>query len=158
MPRKVTKSLQRKVSPDRKYQSIMVQRLINKSMLNGKKQVAERAVYSAIEGAAKKLKSENPVEVLEKAIANVSPDFEVKSRRVGGANYQVPVEVKPDRAQALALRWIVNATRARGGKTMAEKLANELIDASNETGAAVKKKDDTHRMAEANKAFAHYRW
>ena len=101
---------------------------------------------------------ENANDVFKKAMENVTPALEVKARRVGGANYQVPVEVKPDRAQALALRWIVNATRSRGGKTMAEKLANELIDASNGTGAAVKKKDDTHRMAEANKAFAHYRW
>ena len=101
---------------------------------------------------------ENANDVFKKAMENVTPALEVKARRVGGANYQVPVEVKPDRAQALALRWIVNATRSRGGKTMAEKLSNELIDASNGTGAAVKKKDDTHRMAEANKAFAHYRW
>ena len=158
MPRKTTKSLVRKVNPDRKYQSMLVQSLINKSMLDGKKQVAERAVYAAIEGAAKKLKSENPVEVLEKAIANVSPDFEVKSRRVGGANYQVPIEVRADRKKTLALRWLVNYARLRGGKGMAENLANEIIDASNGTGAAVKKREDTHKMAEANKAFAHFRW
>ena len=132
MPRKTTKSLVRKVSPDRKYQSMLVQRLINKSMLDGKKQVAERAVYSAIEGAAKKLKSENPVEVLEKAIANVSPDFEVKSRRVGGANYQVPIEVRADRRQTLGIRWIVLFARKRGEKTIELKLAHIYSTNSNE--------------------------
>ncbi len=158
MPRKTTKSLERKVNPDRRYQSILVQRLINKPMLDGKKQVAERAVYSAIEGAAKKLGSENPVEVLEKAIANVSPDFEVKSRRVGGATYQVPVEVRPGRSTALALRWLVGFSKQRREKTMTERLMNEILDASNGLGAAVKRREDTHKMAESNKAFAHYRW
>ena len=104
------------------------------------------------------LLNENPMDVFNKAMENITPSLEVKSRRVGGANYQVPVEVRSDRAQALALRWLVNATRSRGGKSMAEKLANEIIDASNETGATFKKKEDTHKMAEANKAFAHYRW
>ena len=150
MPRKTTKSLVRKVNPDRRYQSILVQRLINKSMLNGKRQVAERAVYSAIEGAAKKLKSENPVEVLEKAIANVSPDFEVKSRRVGGANYQI------HRQLHFAFSWLVQSARARKGMPYAKRLEAEIVDAYNETGAAFKKKEDCHRMAEANRAFAHF--
>ena len=156
MPRKVTKSLQRRLNPDRKYQSVMVQRLINKSMLDGKKLVAERAVYGALETAAKKLNSEDPLEVFEKALKNVLPNFEVKSRRVGGANYQVPREVRPERRFVLGLRWIVGAARAKKGKPMAVKLAEELILASKNEGVAIKKKQDTHRMAEANRAFAHF--
>ena len=156
MPRKVTSSLQRKVMPDRKYQSILVQRLINKSMFDGKKQAAERAVYAAIEGAAKKLNSENPVEVLEKAIANISPDFEVKSRRVGGANYQIPFPIAGHRQLHFAMMWIVSAARARSGMSYAKRLEAEIVDAYNETGAAFKKKEDCHRMAEANRAFAHF--
>ena len=147
----------RDVLPDPIYNSKVVTKLINQIMKDGKKGTAQRILYDAFDIIKTKTNTE-PMEVFEKAMNNIKPSLEVKSRRVGGTNYQVPVEVKPDRAQALALRWIVNATRSRGGKTMAEKLANELIDASNETGAAVKKKDDTHRMAEANKAFAHYRW
>ena len=158
MSRKVTKSLQRKLNPDRKYQSVLVQRLINKSMLDGKKQVAERAVYQALEGAAKQVGSEDPVAVFEKALANISPDFEVKSRRVGGATYQVPMEVRPDRRQALAIRWIIEAAKKRSETTMTEKLANELLDAVANKGSAVKKREDTHRMAEANKAFSHYKF
>ena len=158
MPRKVTKKLQRELKPDRRYQSVLVQRLINKSMLDGKKLAAERAVYTALETAAKKLDSEDPLAVFEKALKNVSPSFEVKSRRVGGANYQVPIEVRADRRQTLGLRWLTKYTRARGEKTMSDRLAKELIDAANNTGASVKKKEDTHKMAEANKAFAHYRW
>ena len=158
MPRKVTKKLQRTIKPDRKYQSVLVQRLINKSMLNGKKQVAERAVYSALEQAAKTLKSEEPLEVFEACIKNISPAFEVKSRRVGGANYQVPIEVRPERRQTLGLRWLTNYSRARSEKTMKERLAGEIMDACNNTGAAVKKREDTHKMAEANKAFSHFRW
>ena len=145
MPRKTTKSLTRKVSPDRKYQSILVQRLINKSMLNGNKQVAERAVYSAIEGAA-----------IEKAIANVSPDFEVKSRRVGGANYQIPFPIAGHRQLHFAFSWLVQSARARKGMPYAKRLEAEIVDAYNETGAAFKKKEDCHRMAEANRAFAHF--
>ena len=156
MPRKTTKSLVRKVNPDRKYQSVLVQRLINKSMLNGKKQVAERAVYSASEGAARKLESENPVEILEKAIANISPDFEVKSRRVGGANYQIPFPISGHRQLHFAFSWLVQAARARSGMPYTKRLEAEIIDAYNETGAAFKKKEDTHRMAEANRAFAHF--
>jgi small subunit ribosomal protein S7 len=156
MPRKVTASLQRKVNPDRKYQSILIQRLINKSMLDGKKLVAERAVYAAVEGAAKKLKSENPVEVFEKALKNISPNFEVKSRRVGGANYQIPFPITGHRQMHFAFSWLVQAARARSGMPYAKRLELEIIDAHNETGAAFKKKEDTHRMAEANRAFAHF--
>ncbi len=156
MPRKVTKSLTRKVSPDRKYQSVLVQRLINKSMLDGKKQAAERAVYAALEGAAKTLKSEDPVEVFEKALANVSPDFEVKSRRVGGANYQIPFPISGHRQQHFAFSWLVQAARERKGMSYSKRLELEIVDAYNEAGAAFKKKEDCHRMAEANRAFAHF--
>ncbi|MBR3366067.1 30S ribosomal protein S7 [Candidatus Saccharibacteria bacterium] len=156
MPRKVTKSLERKVSPDRKYQSVLVQRLINKSMLDGKKQAAERAVYAALEGAAKTLKSEDPVAVFEKALMNVSPDFEVKSRRVGGANYQIPFPISGHRQQHFAFSWLVQAARDRKGMPYSKRLELEIVDAYNEAGAAFKKKEDCHRMAEANRAFAHF--
>lgn len=156
MPRKVTSRLQREIKPDRKYQSVLVTRLINRSMLDGKKTVAERAVYSAIEGAAKKLKSENPVEVLEQAIKNISPDFEVKSRRVGGANYQIPFPINGHRQLHFAMMWLVASARGRNGMPYAKRLEAEIVDAYNETGTAFKKKEDTHRMAEANRAFAHF--
>lgn len=156
MPRKVTVSLQRIPNPDRKYQSVMVQRLINKSMLNGKKMLAERAVYDALEMAAKKLDSENPLEVFERALKNVSPNFEVKSRRVGGANYQIPFPVAGHRQLHYAFTWLVQSARGRKGIPYAQRLALEIVDAYNETGAAFKKKEDTHKMAEANRAFAHF--
>lgn len=156
MPRKVTKKLQRQLQPDRKYQSTLVQRLINKSMLDGKKLVAERAVYSALELAANKLKSEDPLEVFEKALKNITPNFEVKSRRVGGANYQIPFPVQGHRAHHYAYMWLVQSARERKGTPFNERLASEIVDAVNETGAAFKKKEDTHRMAEANRAFAHF--
>ena len=156
MPRKVTKSLQRRLNPDRKYQSILVQRLINKSMLDGKKLVAERAVYSALEIAAKKLKSEDPLEVFEKALKNIQPSFEVKSRRVGGANYQIPFPIQGHRQNHYAYMWLVQAARARRGMPYDARLAAEIVDAYNEAGAAFKKKEDTHKMAEANRAFAHF--
>lgn len=156
MPRKKTVSLQRQLNPDRKYQSVMVQRLINKSILDGKKMVAEKAVYSALEIAAKKVDSENPLEVFERALKNVSPNFEVKSRRVGGANYQIPFPVAGHRQQHYAFSWLVQAARARSGMPYAQRLALEIVDAYNETGAAFKKKEDTHKMAEANRAFAHF--
>jgi len=156
MPRKVTKALQRKLNPDRKYQSVLVQRLINKSMLDGKKHIAEAAVYSALEDAAKKLKSEEPLEVFEKAFKNVLPSFEVKSRRVGGANYQIPFPIQGHRQQHYAFMWIVAAARARKGMPYNKRLAAEIVDAYNEAGAAYKKKEDTHKMAEANRAFAHF--
>lgn len=156
MPRKVTKKLQRNIKPDRKYQSVLVQRLINKSMLDGKKLVAERAVYGALEQAAKTLKSEDPLEVFERALRNVSPNFEVKSRRVGGANYQIPFPVAGHRQMHYAFTWLVQSARARSGMSYQRRLALEIVDAYNEAGAAFKKKEDTHRMAEANRAFAHF--
>lgn len=156
MPRKVTRKLQRELKPDRKYQSVLVQRLINKSILDGKKLVAERAVYSALEIAAKKLDSEEPLEVFERALRNISPNFEVKSRRVGGANYQIPFPVSGHRQLHFAFSWLVQASRARTGMPFSQRLALEIVDAYNETGAAFKKKDDTHKMAEANRAFAHF--
>ena len=154
--RKKTTSLQRIVSPDRKYQSILIQRLINKSILSGKKQAAERSVYAAIEGAAKKLKSENPAEVFEQALKNISPSFEVKSRRVGGANYQIPFPISGHRQLHFAFSWLVQSARAKSGMPYAKRLEAEIVDAYNETGTAFKKKEDTHRMAEANRAFAHF--
>jgi small subunit ribosomal protein S7 len=156
MPRKVTKKLQRKLNPDRKYQSVLVQRLINKSMLDGKKHVAERSVYSALELAAKKLKSEEPLEVFEQAFRNILPNFEVKSRRVGGANYQIPFPIQGHRQQHYAFMWLVQSARSRKGMPYNERLAAEIVDAYNEAGAAFKKKEDTHKMAEANRAFAHF--
>lgn len=156
MPRKVTVSLQRRLNPDRKYQSVLVQRLINKSMLDGKKLLAEKAVYSALEVAAKKLGSESPLEVFEKALKNISPNFEVKSRRVGGANYQIPFPVQGHRQLHYAFTWLVQSARARSGMSYSACLAQEIVDAYNEAGAAFKKKEDTHKMAEANRAFAHF--
>lgn len=156
MPRKVTRSLQRVLSPDRKYNSVLVQRLINKSILDGKKSIAEKAVYTALETAAKKLNSEDPLEVFEKALKNVSPNFEVKSRRVGGANYQIPFPVEGHRRLHYAFSWMVQSARARKGMSYAQRLALEIVDAHNEAGAAFKKKEDTHKMAEANRAFAHF--
>lgn len=156
MPRKKTVSLQRRLSPDRRYQSPLVQRLINKSMIDGKKLLAERAVYDALESAAKKLDSENPLEVFEKALKNVSPNFEVKSRRVGGANYQIPFPVAGHRQHHYAFTWLVQAARAKSGMPYSQRLATEIVDAYNETGSAFKKKEDTHKMAEANRAFAHF--
>ena len=147
----------REVLPDPVYGSVVVAKLINSIMLDGKKGVAQKIVYDAFK-KVEDTTGENPLEVFEKAMNNIMPVLEVKARRVGGANYQVPVEVRPDRRQTLGLRWLTKYTRARGEKTMAERLAKELIDASNNTGGSVKKKEDTHKMAEANKAFAHYRW
>lgn len=156
MPRRKTKSLQRTPSPDRKYNSVLVQRLINKSMLDGKKQLAERAVYDALEAAAKKLDTDNPLEMFEKAIKNLYPQFEVKSRRVGGANYQIPFPIQGARQQHFAFMWLVQAARAKSGMPYSQRLATEIVDAHNETGTAFKKREDTHRMAEANRAFAHF--
>jgi small subunit ribosomal protein S7 len=156
MPRKVTKKLQRELKPDRKYQSVLVQRLINKTMVNGKKLVAERAVYDALEQAAKKLGSEDPLAVFERALKNVAPNFEVKSRRVGGANYQIPFPVQGHRQLHFAFTWLVQSARARKSMPYAQRLALEIIDAYNEAGSAYKKKEDTHKMAEANRAFAHF--
>ena len=144
--------------PDPQYGSVLVSKFINNLMLGGKKSTAQAIFYTAMELAAKELKKENSIEILEQAIKNTSPLLEVKSRRVGGANYQVPYEVKGKRKEALAMRWIINAARKGKGKAMAEKLAKELMDAFNNTGEAVKKKEDTHRVAEANRAFAHFAW
>jgi small subunit ribosomal protein S7 len=156
MPRKKTKSLVRVVTPDRKYDSVLVQRLINKVMLDGKKQVAETIIYDAMSDAASRLKVEDPLEMLEKAIANVRPSLETRSRRVGGANYQIPFEVRGQRQMHLTMMWFVAAARNRRGMPMSQRVALELVDAYNNTGTAVKKREDTHKMAEANRAFAHF--
>ena len=147
----------REVLPDPVYGSVVVAKLINSIMLDGKKGVAQSIVYDAF-NKIKDTTGEDPLEVFQKAINNIMPVLEVRARRVGGANYQVPVEVRSDRRQTLGLRWLTKYTRLRGEKTMSERLAKELMDAANGTGASVKKREDTHKMAEANKAFAHYRW
>lgn len=152
-----TRATKRDVLADPMYNSKLVTKLVNTLMLDGKKGKSQTIVYKAFDMIKEKTNND-PMEVFTTAMDNIRPALEVKSRRVGGANYQVPIEVRPDRAQALALRWLKDNARNRGGHTMAEKLANELIDASNGIGGAVKKREDTHRMAEANKAFAHYRW
>ncbi|MFJ7748112.1 30S ribosomal protein S7 [Peribacillus sp. NPDC097295] len=156
MPRKgpVTK---RDVLPDPIYKSKLVTRLINKLMVDGQRGKSQKILYSAFE-LIKERTGNEPIEVFDQALKNIMPVLEVKARRVGGANYQVPVEVRPDRKSTLGLRWLVNYSRLRGEKTMEERLAYEIMDAANNTGAAVKKREDTHKMAEANKAFAHYRW
>ena len=148
---------QRVVLPDPKYKNILVTKFINGLMQRGKKSVAEKIFYSALDRIESKTKKSG-LEVFEKAIENVKPILEVRSRRVGGATYQVPIEVRLNRKQALALRWIIAFAKARPGKSMAEKLADELISASNKEGSSMKKREDTHKMAEANKAFAHFRW
>jgi len=147
----------RDVLPDPIYNSKLVTRLINRIMIDGKRGVAQTILYDAFE-LIRQRTGNDPMEVFEAAIKNIMPVLEVKARRVGGANYQVPIEVKPERRTSLGLRWLVNYSRNRGEKTMTERLAAEIIDASNNTGASVKKREDTHKMAEANKAFAHYRW
>ena len=151
------RAVKRDVLPDPIYNSKVVTKLINQIMLDGKKGTAQTIVYEAFETVKQKTGKE-ALEVFEQAMENIKPQLEVKSRRVGGSNYQVPIEVSAERSQTLGLRWLINYARLRGGHGMAENLANEIIDASNNTGAAVKKREDTHRMAEANKAFAHYRW
>lgn len=151
------RAVKRDVLADPMYNSKLVTKLINRLMIDGKKGVAQTILYDSFD-IVKEKTGEEPLDVLNKALANIKPALEVKSRRVGGANYQVPIEVKADRSQALGLRWLVQYARLRGGHSMAENLANEIMDAANGTGAAVKKREDTHRMAEANKAFAHYRW
>ena len=150
-------AIKRDVLADPIYNSKMVTKLINGIMKDGKKGTAQKILYDAFDMIKEKTNTD-AMEVFNKAMDNIRPALEVKSRRVGGANYQVPIEVKPARGQELALRWLINAARTRGGHSMAENLANEIIDASNNAGAAVKKREDTHKMAEANKAFAHYRW
>ena len=151
------RAVKRDVLPDPIYNSKVVTKLVNCIMLDGKKGIAQTILYEAFD-IVKEKTGEEAMTVFNKAMENITPALEVKSRRVGGSNYQVPIEVTPARGQALAIRWLVKYARLRGGRGMAENLANELIDASNGTGAACKKREDTHRMAEANKAFAHYRW
>ena len=150
-------AVKRDVLADPIYNSKVVTKLINRMMIGGKRGKAEKILYDAFD-IIKEKNGENPLDVFNKALENIKPLLEVKSRRVGGANYQVPIEVREDRSQALGLRWLVNYARLRGGKGMAENLANEIMDAAKGVGAAVKKREDTHKMAEANKAFAHYRW
>jgi small subunit ribosomal protein S7 len=156
MPRRRV-AAKREILPDPKYGSVTLAKFMNHVMVSGKKSLAERIVYGALDVVEERLKK-NPVEVFEEALGNVAPMVEVKSRRVGGATYQVPVEVRTSRQQALAMRWLVDYARARGEKSMPQRLAGELIDAAQGRGAAVKKREDTHRMAEANKAFSHYRF
>jgi small subunit ribosomal protein S7 len=156
MPRKKTKALVRDIKPDRMYDSVPVQRLINRVMLNGKKQIAERLVYGGMEKAAKKLKVDNPLDVFDQAYKNIQPHVETRSRRVGGANYQIPFDVKGQRQNHLTTMWFVAACRSRKGMSMQDRIALELADAYNGQGAAVKKREDVHKMAEANRAFAHF--
>ena len=152
------KAAKRAHLPDARYGSPLISQLINVVMKSGKKSIAQGIVYGAIEKVSEKLMKGNPVELMLGALENCRPKLEVKSRRVGGATYQVPVEVRPDRSTTLALRWLVSFSKARREKTMVERLANEILDASNGLGAAVKRREDVHKMAEANRAFAHYRW
>jgi small subunit ribosomal protein S7 len=157
MPRrKITE--RRTIEPDPRYNSVLVSKFTNGIMERGKRSVAQNIFYGAMDIIEKQVNDAEPITVFDKAMDMVRPKVEVKSRRVGGATYQVPVEVRPERRNALAIRWIISFAKSRPGKTMAEKLAAELLDAYNERGGSVKKRDDTHRMAEANKAFAHYRW
>ena len=156
MPRKKTKALVRDIPPDRIYDSVQVQRLINRVMLNGKKQLAERLVYGGMQKAADKLKVDNPIEVFDQAMKNIMPHVETRSRRVGGANYQIPFEVHGQRQNHLTTMWFVAACRARKGMSMLDRIALELTDAYNNQGAAVKKREDAHKMADANRAFAHF--
>ena len=149
---------QRRVAPDAKYNDVLISKFINVLMIQGKKSVARRVLYNAMDQISEREKEAPPLEVVKMAVDHVRPHVEVKSRRVGGSTYQVPVEVRPERRQALAIRWIIQHAAARGGKTMEGKLAAELLEAFQNRGGAVRKKEDVHRMADANKAFAHYRW
>ena len=157
MPRKGP-APRRELMPDPIYRSVVVTQLVNKVLQRGKRSTAERIVYTALDIVIEKTDTDDPVGLLKKAVDNVRPQLEVRSRRVGGATYQVPVEVKPRRANTLAIRWLVGYSRQRREKTMAERLANEIMDAANGIGASVKRREDLHKMAESNKAFAHYRW
>lgn len=148
----------RVVLPDPKYGDVVVTKLINCMMHDGKKSIAEQAFYGALEQVEKKVQGDTPLTVFQRALQNIRPLVEVRSRRVGGANYQVPTEVRVERGQSLAIRWLIEAANGRGERTLSDRIANEILDAANNRGGAVKKREDTHRMAEANKAFAHYRW
>jgi small subunit ribosomal protein S7 len=156
MPRRA-RVVRREIPPDARFGSKSLARFINKMMLSGKKSLAERIVYGALDRIENQA-HRNPIDVFDQALRNATPLLEVKPRRVGGATYQVPVEIRGERRNSLAMRWLIAAARGRSGRTMAEKLAGELLDAFNNTGATIKRRDDVHRMAEANKAFAHYRW
>lgn len=147
----------RQILPDPKYGDLVLSKFVNNLMLQGKKSIAEGIVYGALERVQERAKTD-PIALFHEALNNIRPQLEVRSRRVGGATYQVPVEVRPDRSQALAIRWLINASRARSETTMVDRLSNELMDAAAQRGAAVKKREDTHRMADANRAFSHYRW
>jgi small subunit ribosomal protein S7 len=157
MSRKKRVRKQRRVQADSRYNSIKLAKFINRVMLNGKKRLAERIVYDALDELAKGVK-DNPLDAFDKAVSNVVPLMEVKSRRVGGSTYQIPMEVRPERGLTLAMRWLVNNSRSKSGKAMTACLSSELVDAYNTSGLSVKKKEDTHKMAESNKAFAHFRW
>lgn len=152
-----SRAAKRETAPDDVYHNIIVAKLVNKIMKSGKKSKAEKIIYSAL-ATLEEQESKSPVSILEQAVRNATPQLEVKSRRIGGATYQVPVEVRPERSLSLAIRWLVASAQARPGRSMAEKLAGELSDAAKGQGVTIKKRDDTHRMAEANRAFAHYRW
>jgi len=152
------RAIRRRAEPDPVYQSVTVAKFINKLMYGGKKAVARSIVYRALEKFAQRVKTDNPLVAFEQALENSKPSLEVKTRRIGGANYQVPVEIPNDRRTAMAMQWIILHSRAKPGRSMEEALANELTDCYNNQGTTIKKKDDTHRMAEANKAFAHYKW
>ena len=156
MPRRA-RVIKREIPPDAKYDNVTVAKLINRVMMRGKKTTAERIIYDALQ-IIEEQGAKSPVSVLEQAVRNATPLLEVKPRRVGGATYQVPVEVRPDRGLSLAMRWLLKSARDREGKSMAERMAAELIEASKEQGVTIKKREDTHKMAEANRAFAHYRW
>ncbi|MEO1194425.1 MAG: 30S ribosomal protein S7 [Pseudomonadota bacterium] len=151
------KAEKREILPDAKFHDLVLSKFMNNLMRAGKKSAAEAIVYGAMDRIEDRVKGD-PVKLFHEALDNIRPEVEVRSRRVGGATYQVPVEVRPDRAQALAIRWLINASRSRSEYTMVDRLANELMDAANNRGSAVKKREDTHRMAEANRAFSHYRW
>jgi len=157
MPRK-RRAQEREIMPDQRYNSVLAAKFINCILKRGKKSVSEGIFYRALDTIAEKVKDAEPINVFTQAVENVKPLLEVRSRRVGGANYQVPTEVRPVRRQSLAIRWLLDSTRSRNEKTMDQRLANELIDAYNKVGIAIKKREDTHKMAEANRAFAHYRW
>ena len=148
----------RSIYPDPKYHDLVLSKFINIMMLDGKKSLSEKIVYKALEKASSVIKNKEPIDIFLQALNNVKPGIEVRSRRVGGATYQVPVEVRSERAQALAIRWIVNASRQRNEKTIVDRLSSEILDAHENKGNSVKKREDTHKMAEANRAFAHYRW
>ncbi|MFP4379545.1 MAG: 30S ribosomal protein S7 [Candidatus Sumerlaeia bacterium] len=148
----------REIEPDRRFNNVLVAKFINSVMKKGKKSTAENIFYDALDEIGKKIQDTEPLDVFSQAIENVKPLVEVKSRRVGGANYQIPIEVAPNRRQALAFRWLLDAARGRGEKLMYQRLSAELMDAYNKTGSAIRKREEVHRMAEANKAFAHYRW